>query len=1099
VKCPRCQHENPAPSKFCSECGTRLIPLAGEAATQPRFVSPDAYTPGYLAEKIITSRSALEGERKQVTVLFADIKGSMELLADRDPEEARELLDPVLDLMMEAVHRYEGTVNQVMGDGIMALFGAPLAHEDHAVRGCYAALRMHDAVRRYAQEIRRTHGLELQIRVGLNSGEVVVRSIGNDLRMDYTAVGQTTHLAGRMEQLATPGTTRITANVLNMAEGYVAVSSLGPMPVKGLAEPIQDFELVGMSGARTKLQVAARRGLSHFVGRNDELDHLASALEKAARGHGQVVAVIGEPGVGKSRLFYEFLHSHRTRDWFVLPSSSVSYGKATSYLPVIDMLKHYFRIHDRDESREIREKVTGKLLALDEALRPLMPALLALLDVAVDDQGWQALDPPQRRRDTLHAINRLLFRESQVQPLCLVFEDLHWIDSETQAVLDGLVESLPTARILLLVNFRPEYRHNWESRKYFRQVRIDPLRDESANSLLSTMLGDDASLESLKSMLISRTSGNPLFIEESVRTLIETRVLAGSPGEYRLAQPVSTIVVPATVQAILAARIDRLPPVEKRLLQSAAVIGKDVLYALLLATADLPEAALREHLAHLQSAELLYEINLFPDLEYTFKHALTHEVAYSNVLHERRRELHRRIMEVIEALYADRLLEQTERLAHHALRGEQWEKAATYARKAGAKAAARSAHREAVGAFEQALAALEHLPLTPERMATAIDLRFDLRNSLHPLGELSQVLDHLRQALTLAEQLGEQRRLGWVASYMSQYFRLMGAPDQAVEWGERALAIARRLEDFGLETATNSHLGPSYRSMGQYRRAAEILRGSIEALNREQELERFGLVGLPAVISRTNLVWALAELGDFAEAASCAAESVRIAEAADDSYSLIFAYLGPGVLALIKGDLLQATNVLERAVGLCRTWTVPVLAPVAASLLGAAYVLAGRSSEALPLLEEAVDLATSMSLRATQGMLLTRLAEGYLLAGKWQDAQRLAPRALELSTELKERGNEAYAMCLLGDVAAQSPHRDPAQAKEFYTKAGALARGLEMRPLVAHCHLRLGKLHRRLGPASEATAQLTTAAAMFRELDMALWRERTEIILSGSA
>jgi len=576
-------------------------------------------------------------------------------------------------------------------------------------------------------------------------------------------------------------------------------------------------------------------------------------------------------------------------------------------------------------------------------------------------------------------------------------------------------------------------------------------------------------------------------------------VLAGSPGQYRLAQHVSTIVVPATVQAILAARIDRLPPVEKRLLQSAAVIGKDVPYALLLATADLQETALREDLAHLQSAEFLYETGLFPDLEYTFKHALTHEVAYSSVLHERRRELHRRIMEVVEELYAGRLLEQTERLAHHALRGEQWEKAATYARKAGSKAAARSTHREAVSAFEQALGALEHLPLTPERMAMAIDLRFDLRNSLHPLGELLQVLDHLRQALALAERLGEQRRLGWVASYMTQYFRLMGAPDQAVEWGERALAIARGLDDFGLEAATNSHLGPSYRSLGQYRRAAEILRRNIEALNREQEFERFGLVGLPAVISRTNLVWALAELGDFAEAAACAAESVRIAEAADDSYSLIFAYLGPGVLALIKGELPQAINVLERAVGLCRTWTVPVLAPVAASLLGSAYALAGRSSEGLPLLEEAVDQATSMSLRATQGLMMTRLAEGYLLAGKWQGAQRLAPRALALSAELKERGHEAYALRLLGDLAAQSALPDAAQAKELYTKAGALAQELEMRPLVAHCHLRLGKLYRRLGPASEAGPQLTTAATMFRELDMALWRGRAEMLLTGSA
>jgi class 3 adenylate cyclase/tetratricopeptide (TPR) repeat protein len=1023
----------------------------------------------------------------------------MELLADRDPEEARKILDPVLDLMMEAVHRYEGTVNQVMGDGIMALFGAPLAHEDHAVRGCYTALRMQGAARHYSDELRRAHGLEVQIRVGLNSGEVVVRSIGNDLRMDYTALGQTTHLAARMEQLATPGTIRITSDVLKMAEGYVAVTPLGPVPVKGLTGPIQVYELVGMGGARTKLQVAARRGLSHFVGRDAELDQLRSALDKADRGHGQVVAVIGEPGVGKSRLFYEFLHSHRTREWLVMQSSSVSYGKATPYIAVIDMLKSYFRIHDRDENREIREKATGKLLTLDEGLKPLLPAILALLDVPVDDQDWQALDPPQRRRNMLDAIKSLLLRESQVQPLCLVFEDLHWIDAETQAVLDGLVESLPAARILLLVNYRPEYRLNWAGKTYCSQTRIDPLPQDSATTLLNAMLGDDPSLGALKSMLIDRTNGNPFFIEESVRTLIEARVLTGSPSQYRLDQPVSDIVVPATVQAILAARIDRLPSAEKRLLQSAAVIGNDVPFALLHGIADLDEAALREQLAHLQAAEFLYETSLFPDLEYTFKHALTHEVAYGSLLHERRRELHRKIMKAVEVLYVDRLLEQTERLAHHALRGEEWEKAATYARKAGSKAAARSAHREAVTAFEQALSALDHLPLSPERTTIAIDLRFDLRNSLHPLGEFAQVLDHLHRARTLAERLGDQRRLGWVISYMSQYFRLMGAPDQAIELGERALAMARGLGDFALETATNSHLGPAYRSLGQYRRAADILRRNLDALNRDRELEHFGLVGLPTVISRTNLVWALAELGEFAEGAACGVECIRVAEAADDSYSLIFAYLGTGMLALTKGDLPQATALLERAVDLCRTWTVPALLPMAASLLGSGYALAGRFPEALLLLGEAVQRATSMSLRMTQGLLVTRLAEGYLLAGNWEEAQRLAPRALELSSELKERGHEAYAIRLLGDVAAQGDLRDAAQAEELYTKARALAEELEMLPLLAHCHLRLGKLHGRLGQTAEATAQLTTAATMFRKLDMTLWRERTEILLSGSA
>jgi class 3 adenylate cyclase len=417
-----------------------------------------------------------------VTVLFADLKGSMELLADRDPEEARTILDPVLERMMEAVHRYEGTVNQVMGDGIMALFGAPLAHEDHAVRACYAALRMQVSVKKYAEEVRRSHAAVVKIRVGLNSGEVVVRAIGSDLNMDYTAVGQTTHLAARMEQLADPGAIVITPATLALAEGYVEVKSLGPVPVKGLAEPMEVYEVTAPGVARTRLQASARRGLTRFVGRDAELEHLRRAQQLAGEGHGQVAAIVGEAGVGKSRLVYEFTHSHRLQGWLTLESASVSYGKATSWLPVIELLKGYFKINDRDDHREIREKMTGKLLTLDRALEPTLPALLALLDVPIDPSissgradEWNRLDPGQRRQRTLDAVKRLLLREAREQPLVLVFEDLHWIDGDTQALLDGLVESLGSARLLLLVNYRPEYRHGWGSRTYYTQLRLDAL------------------------------------------------------------------------------------------------------------------------------------------------------------------------------------------------------------------------------------------------------------------------------------------------------------------------------------------------------------------------------------------------------------------------------------------------------------------------------------------------------------------------------------------------------------------------------------------------------------------------------------------------
>jgi class 3 adenylate cyclase len=827
MKCSRCQHDNPANAKFCLECGARLaqtcancrseLPpsakfclecgerVAAPASDRARFSSPESYTPKHLAEKILTSKAALEGERKQVTVLFADLKGSMELLAERDPEEARKFLDPVLERMMEAVHRFEGTVNQVMGDGIMALFGAPLAHEDHAVRACYAALRMQELVKRYAKDARHAHGVNLQIRVGLNSGEVVVRAIGSDLHMDYTAVGQTTHLAARLEHLASPGSILLTPATLELVEGFVAVKSLGPVPVRGLADPVEVYEVMGAGPARTRLQAATRRGLTRFVGRDAELEQLRRAQQFAGAGHGQVAAIVGEAGVGKSRLLYEFTHSHRLQGWLVLESASVSYGKATSYLPVIFLLRGYFKIQDQDDLREIRAKVTGRLLTLDEGLKPMLPALLALLDVPVDDAAWQTMDPPQRRQRMLDAVKRLLLREAREQPLLLIFEDLHWIDGETQALLDGVVESLGSAPLLLLVNYRPEYQHAWGSKTYYSQMRLDALPAESAGELLEALLGDDSSLAPLKQLLVRR--GNPFFLEETIRTLVETKALAGERGRYRLTQPVQAIQVPATVQAMLAARIDRLSPEDKRLLQTASVVGKEVPWRLLQAIADLPDEALRGGLDHLLAAEFLYETGLYPDLEYSFKHALTHEVTYGRLLQERRHELHARIVDAIETLYRDRLEEHIERLAHHAVRGGLQEKAVQYLRKAGLKAAARSAHREAVASFERALEALHHLPESRETLGLAVDLRFDLRSSLFPLGELKTMLESLREAERLARALDDQQRIGWALAYMSECFRATGNLTDGRRFAQSAWAVAETLGEFSLQIVANFYMG----------------------------------------------------------------------------------------------------------------------------------------------------------------------------------------------------------------------------------------------------------------------------------------------------
>src|SRR5215467_6729293 len=576
----------------------RGLVWTGNTPTAPRGTegaecapAPLTYTPQYLAEKILTSKSTLEGERKQVTVLFADLKDSTELIRGLDPEAAQQLLDPAIHCMMDAVHRFEGTVNQVLGDGIMALFGAPIAHEDHALRACYAALAMQAAMRSMTEDVRRSQGLELRMRVGLNSGEVVVRAIGNDLHMDYSAVGETTHLAARMEQLATPGSIRLTAATLRLVEGLVQVTTLGPVPVKGLAEPLEVFELAGASGVRQRVQAAAVRGLTPLVGRQQELEALHQALAQAQTGHGQVVALVGEAGVGKSRLVHECVHSHHVQGWRVLESAAVSYGRTTPYSPVIDMLKRYGQIEDHDDAGTIRAKMTRQVVTLDETLQDMLPALLALLDSLPEDSPFHTLEPPQRRQRTLDACTRVLLRASQVQPLLLVCEDVHWSDTETQAVLDRLVERLPTTHLLLLVSYRPEYQHSWGNTTSYTHVRLDPLPPASTEAFVHILLGDHPSLTPLTQLLVTRTAGNPFFLEESVRTLVEMKVLEGTPAAYRLVKPLQGMPVPATVQAVLAAHIDRLPPEEKYLLQTAAVIGTDVPFALLQAIADLPEAA----------------------------------------------------------------------------------------------------------------------------------------------------------------------------------------------------------------------------------------------------------------------------------------------------------------------------------------------------------------------------------------------------------------------------------------------------------------------------------------------------------------------------
>jgi tetratricopeptide (TPR) repeat protein len=715
--------------------------------------------------------------------------------------------------------------------------------------------------------------------------------------------------------------------------------------------------------------------------------------------------------------------------------------------------------------------------------------LLSLLDALPEDSPFVQLDPPQRRQRTLDGLKRILLRESQVQPLVLVCEDLHWIDSETQALLDSLVESLPTARLLLLVTYRPEYRHGWGSKTYYTQLRLDPFHADSAEAFLHALLGDDPSLAALKQLLIERTEGNPFFLEESVRTLVEMQVLVGTSGAYCLTQDIPTIQVPSTVQAVLAARIDRLPPDEKHLLQTAAVIGTEVPLTLLQAIAEMPKEALHRGLTHLQAAEFLYETSLFPERVYTFKHALTHEVAYESLLHERRRVLHARIVDALETLVGDRVAEQVERLAHHALRGEVWDKALLYFRQAGKKALASSVYWEAGGCFEQALFALQHLPENRAAMEQAIDLRLNLHGALSPLREYERLLDHLHAAAQLAETLNDQRRLGWVSSFCAHSLWSIGKQDRAIEVSHRTLDLATTLGDVDLLARTHLTLGQAYLALGTYRQAMQFLAKNVACLE----------TGPMAVFSRVWLVWCLAECGAFAEGITYGEEAIRIAEAVNQPWSMTHAYFGMGFLCLRTGDLSQAISLLERGFMLCCTVDIPAAFFVTAAHLGYAYALRGRLAEALSLLERAELLEQAeqkKSIGAGLSLWMAWHSEAYLLAGRMDDALTLAQRALDLSRARKEQGRLAWTLRLLGDIHGHHDPPDIDQAEAYYQQALSIANDLGMRPLQAHCHRGLGTLYSQAGQSEQARAELSTAIELYRDMEMTFWLPQTEASLA---
>jgi class 3 adenylate cyclase len=1019
-----------------------------------------------------------EGERKTVTALFADLKGSTELMRDLDPEEARAIVDPVLQLMMAAVHRYGGYVAQSTGDGIFALFGAPVAHEDHPQRALHAALAMQEELRRYADRLRAEGKIPVEARVGVNTGEVVVRTIETGGHKEYTPVGHVTNLAARMQTVAPAGSIAASEATQLLCEGYFEFRALGPTAVKGLNAPVEVYEVVRAGPLRTHFQLSARRGLTLFVGREREMAAMAGALEQASARHGQIVAAVGEAGAGKSRLMYEF-KATIPDECKVLEAYSVSHGNASAWLPVLELLKGYFELADEDEDSRRSEKIEAKVRGLDSALAETLPYILSLLGVAGAGASLAMMDARIRRRRTLEAVKRIIIRESLKQPLVVIFEDLHWIDAETQELLDLLVDSVASARILMLVNYRPEYHHEWGNRTCYTQLRLDPLGGQSADEMLHALLGGDASLQSLKRLIIEKTQGNPFFMEEIVQALVEQAVLVRNCAT-RLTRPLTEIRIPPTVHGILASRSDALPASEKGLLQTLAVIGKDFSLNLVNHITAIPDGQLQPMLKGLRAGEFIYEQAALGEAEYTFKHALTQEVAYNSVLIERRRLLHERTGEAIEALFKDRLDDHLADLAHHYSRSANTRKAVEYLSRAGSQAATRSAHSEAVTRLSSALKLLKHLPDDTERARQELSVQSLLSLSLGAVkgwaaAELEPVYARARE---LCAQIRDPP-LAFSILYGQWLMRWQKLElDKAMELADEILAIAEDAKEPAMLLSGNWARGATLRYLGElvsaneYQEKALAVFGLRQPVPWELELRRVSSFGL--------LSFGLFAMGYPDRAWTKSREMMEVAQRSPAPIVLALASCFVAFNNLVRGDSTGAQKCAEEAMALAEEMGVVSFSAMATIWHGAALIAQTRYEEGIAGMRRGIS-----AFRATGGTpytwYLCLLASGLGRVGRPEEGLQVVEEGFASAAKTGEQFGSPYLHHVKGELL---PARNPsgrAKAEQCFRTAIKIARQQCARSAELRATTSLVRVLAKQGRREEARTMLAEIYGWFTE------------------
>jgi len=1076
-RCPTCGAENAPSSAFCEDCGTALAGNAAPAAPGSSQTTPTVPEIRFAPEQLNAS-TTIDGERKTVTALFADIKGSTELMRDLDPEEARAIVDPVLQLMMAAVHRYGGYVAQSTGDGIFALFGAPVAHEDHPQRALHAALATQEELRRYADRLRAEGKIPVEARVGVNTGEVVVRRIETGGHTEYTPVGHVTNLAARMQTAAPPGSIAASKVTQRLCEGYFEFRALGPTAVKGLDAPIEVYEVLRAGPLRTHFQLSARRGLTRFVGREREMAAMAGALEQARAGHGQIVAAVGEAGAGKSRLMYEF-KATIPDGCKVLEAYSVSHGKASAWLPVIELLKSYFEIADEDDDSRRSEKVEAKARALDPALAETLPYILSLLGIAGAGASLAMMDAQVKRRRTLEAVKRIIIRESLEQPLVVIFEDLHWIDAETQELLDLLVDGVASARILMLVNYRPEYHHEWSNRTCYTQLRLDPLGGQSADEMLHALLGGDASLQSLKRLIIDKTQGNPFFMEEIVRALVEQGVLVRNGGT-RLTKPLTEIRIPPTVHGILASRIDALPASEKDLLQTLAVIGKDFPLNLVKHITARPDDRLEPTLKGLQTGEFIYEQPALGEAEYTFKHALTQEVAYSSLLMERRRHLHERTGEAIEALFKDRIDDHLAELAHHYSRTANTRKAVEYLFRAGSQAKARLAYSEAVGRLSSALEFLKRLPDDAERARQELLVQSALGSSLSNVkgwaaAELEPVYARARE---LCEQIRDPALACPVlyGQWLVSHWKL--ELDKALKLADELLATAEDAKDPAMLLVGNHARGTILLQRGELGSATQHLEKALAIFDLRQPL--------PAELESRRLssffflYSGLLGLGYPDRAWAISREMLEVAHRSSAPYVLAQASAYAAFHNLTGGNPTAAQKHAEEAMALTEETGIVSLSAFAITCYGAALIAQGRYQEGITGLRRGIS-----AWRATGGgsyaWPLSYLAVGLGWIGRLEEGLQVLEEGFALVAKTGEQGSSPYQHHVKGRLLLAQNPSSGAEAELYFRTAIEIARRQSARSAELGATTSLARLLAKQGRRAEARAMLAEIYGWFTE------------------